>query len=63
MILLTNQGDVMAMCTSCLNHIYNTVQSADYKGHKVCITCLLDEDVDKQGLRAQIDQQTEEENA
>lgn len=53
----------MAMCTSCLNHIYNTIQSADYKGHKVCITCLLDEDVDKQGLRAQIDQQTEEENA
>ena len=51
------------MCTSCLNHIYNTTQSVDYKGHKICVPCLLDEDVDKQGLKAQIDQEVEDERA
>ncbi len=47
------------MCTSCLNHIQDTKQSIDYKGHKICVPCLLDEDVDKQSIKAQVDHEEE----
>ena len=46
------------MCTSCLNHIQDTKQSIDYKGHNICIHCILDDDVDKGQLRASIDAET-----
>ena len=43
------------MCTSCLNHIQDTKQSVNYKGHNICIHCILDDDVDKGQLKASID--------
>ena len=49
------------MCRSCLNHIQDTKQSIDYKGHKICVPCLINDDVDKQGLKYHIDRQVEDE--